>query len=414
VAANNVRLYVNKQEGFIGFGLRKDEFVTECSDLDDIIVLRNDGVCKVSRIADKVFMGKDILFSGVFKKNDERQVYNMIYKDGKSGRSLAKRFQVLAVTRDKEYNLTKGTNGSKVLYLTANPNEEAETVTLFLTSGAKARKKVFEFDFATLEIKGRGAGGNIVTRYPVRKAILKSEGASTMGGLDIWYDQVVGRLNREKRGAFLGNFNGDDRVVVIYKDGTYGLTDFELTNRYEPDKVICLDKAGEDTVISAVHQDGANKIPYLKRFRVETTTLGKRFSFINESAGSKLLAATTNEQTMLEYHYRPAKSRKTAQKTVDHKTMIDVKGWKANGNRISTDRVLKARFVLVDPEDKHKAVAAAAPQLQEKTTVKKPLEPATSPTKTGEKDSGFQVGSTIELDVPSQKEQEDQLGLFEQ
>ena len=413
VAANNVRLYVNKKEGFIGFGLRKDEFVTECSDLDDIVVLRNDGVCKVSRIADKVFMGKDILFAGVFKKNDERQVYNMIYKDGKSGRSLAKRFQVLAVTRDKEYNLTKGAKGSKVLYLTANPNAEAETVTLFLTSGAKARKKVFDFDFATLEIKGRGAGGNIVTRYPVRKAILKSEGASTMGGLDIWYDQVVGRLNREKRGSFLGNFNGNDRVLVIYKDGTYELTDFELTNRYEPDKVICLDKASKNTVISAVHQDGASKIHYLKKFRVETTTLGKRFSFINESAGSKLLAATTNEQTMLEYQYRPAKSRKTAQMTVDHKTMIDVKGWKANGNRISTDKVLKARFVLVDPEDKHKAVAAAS-QLQEKTTVKKPLKPATSPTKTGEKDSGFQVGSTIELDVPSQKEQEDQLGLFEQ
>jgi len=401
VAANNVRLYINREEGFIGFGLRKEEFVTECSDLDDILVLRKDGVCKVSRITDKVFMGKDILFVGVFKKNDERQVYNMIYMDGKSGRSLAKRFQVLAVTRDKEYNLTKGNKGSKVLYLTANPNAEAESVTLFLTTGAKARKKVFDFDFATLEIKGRGAGGNIVTRYPVRKVSLKSQGTSTMGGLDIWFDEIVGRLNREKRGTFLGNFQGNDRVLVIYKDGSYELTDFELTNRYQPDKVICLDKASEDTIISAVHQDGATKIPYIKRFHIETTTLGKRFSFINESTGSKLLAATTNEQTMLEFDYRPEKSRKIVQKIVDHKSMIDVKGWKANGNRMSNNKVLKAMFVLVDPEDKQKLDAPAAPQLQQKST-------------TPAKDSGFNVGSTIEFDVPSQKKQKDQLGLFGQ
>ncbi len=401
VAANNVRLYINREEGFIGFGLRKEEFVTECSDLDDILVLRKDGVCKVSRIADKVFMGKDILFVGVFKKNDERQVYNMIYMDGKSGRSLAKRFQVLAVTRDKEYNLTKGNQGSKVLYLTANPNAEAESVTLFLTTGAKARKKVFDFDFATLEIKGRGAGGNIVSKYPVRKVSLKSQGTSTMGGLDIWFDEIIGRLNREKRGTFLGNFQGNDRVLVIYKDGSYELTDFELTNRYQPDKVICLDKASEDTIISAVHQDGATKIPYIKRFHIETTTLGKRFSFINESTGSKLLAATTNEQTMLEFDYRPEKSRKIVQKSMDHKSMIDIKGWKANGNRMSNNKVLKARFVLVDPEDKQKLDAPAAPQLQQKST-------------TPAKDSGFNVGSTIELDVPSQKKQKDQLGLFGQ
>ncbi len=413
VAANNVRLYVNRKEGFIGFGLRKDEFVTECSDLDDILVLRKDGICKVSRILDKVFMGKDILYAGVFKKNDERKVYNMIYTDGKSGRALAKRFQVLAITRDKEYNLTKGAKGSKVLYLTANPNAEAESVTIFLAAGATARKKVFDFDFAILEIKGRGAGGNIVTRYPVRKVTLKNEGTSTLGGLDIWYDETIGRLNREKRGAFLGNFNGNDRVLIVYKDGTYELTDFELTNRYEPDKVICVDRASEDTTISAVHLDGAAKIPYLKKFRVETTTLGKRFSFINESPGSKLLAATTNEQTMLEYDYRQAKTRKTAQKTVDHKTMIDVKGWKANGNRISTDKVLKARFVLVDPEDKHKADTPVAEPPQKKNTANKPLEKADLPAQTPSKDSGFKVGTTIELDVPSQKEQEDQLGLFD-
>ncbi len=413
VAANNVRLYVNQKEGFIGFGLRKDEFVTDCSDLDDILVIRADGVCKVSRIAEKVFMGKDILYVGVFKKNDERQVYNLIYLDGSSGRSLAKRFQVLAITRDKEYNLTKGTKGSKVLYLTANPNAEAEAVSLFLSAGAKARKKVLDFDFASLEIKGRGAGGNIVTRYPVRKTAIKSEGISTMGGLDIWYDQTVGRLNREKRGSFLGNFNGNDRVLIIYKEGTYELTDFEMTNRYEAEKVICLDKVSEETIITAVHQDGATKIPYLKRFQVETTTLGKRFTFINESSGSKLLAATTNEQTMLEFDYRPEKSRKTEQKMVDPKTIIEVKGWKANGNRISIDRVIKARFVPLNPEEKQKEGMTAAELPEKKNTESTSLEEPGTSMEPPAKSSTFDVGSTIELDVPSQDEQEDQLGLFE-
>ncbi|GJM30451.1 MAG: DNA topoisomerase IV subunit A [Cyclobacteriaceae bacterium] len=409
VAANNVRLYVNRKEGFIGYGLRKDEFVTDCSDLDDVLVLRKDGICKVSRISDKVFMGKDILYVGVFKKNDERQVYNMIYLDGKTGRSLAKRFQVLAVTRDKEYDLTKGTKGSKVLYLTANHNAEAESVTIYLTAGAKARKKAFDFDFSSLDIKGRGAGGNIITRYPVRKVSLKSEGTSTMGGLEIWYDETVGRLNRDQRGIFLGKFHGGDRIVVLYKDGTYELTDFELTNRYEPEKVIGLDKVTENTIISAVHYEAQSKVHYLKRFHIETTTLGKRFSYIGETAGSKLLAATTNQNLMLEYDYRQGKSRKSVQKVEDPKQIIEVKGWKANGNRFSPHKVIKASFV--DSGSKTtapKETSANQPVKQESTgEVKSPENKHMQST-----DTGFQVGSTIEFDVNSPGE--DQLGLFEQ
>jgi topoisomerase-4 subunit A len=415
VAANNVRLYVNRKEGFIGYGLRKDEFITECSDLDDILVLRKDGVCKVSRISDKVFMGKDILYAGVFKKNDERQVYNMIYLDGKSGRALAKRFQVLAVTRDKEYNLTKGTKGTKVLHLSANPNAEAETVTVFLTAASKARKKVFDFDFASLDIKGRGAGGNIITRYPVRKISIKSEGVSTMGGLDIWYDDTVGRLNRDQRGKYLGKFHGEDRIVVLHKDGSYELTDFELTNRYEPDKVLWLDKVKEDTVISAVHYDGSSKTHYLKRFQIETSTLAKRFSFISEAPGSKVIAATTDQQSMLEYYYRPEKTRKKALKQIDPKSIVEVKGWKANGNRLSPHKVLDARFSSetsrpplpkpekTDPPQKPKPETNSA-----RPIASKPVTPE------NESNAGFQVGSTIEFDVPSSKEQRDQLGLFEQ
>jgi len=442
VAANNVRLYVNRKEGFIGYGLKKDEFVSECSDLDDILVLRKDGVCKVSRIADKVFMGKDILYAGVFKKNDERQVYNMIYLDGKSGRSLAKRFQVLAVTRDKEYNLTKGTKGSKVLYLTANPNAEAESVTVYLTAGAKARKKVFDFDFADLDIKGRGAGGNIVTRYPVRKISLKSEGTSTMGGLEIWYDPTVGRLNRDQRGTYLGKFHGEDRILVLYKDGSYELTDFELTNRYELDKVISLDKVTDDTIINAIHYDAQSKTYYIKRFQIETSTLGKRFSYISESPGSKLLAATTDQQLMLSYDYRPDKSRKTANKLEDPKELIDVKGWKANGNKLSPHKVVKANFVNLDDEKSTGQVDDDQPSESNKTNENASASSKTSskgkskvasgdrgkstttkPEKNEKKnpaendqtpasDSGFQVGSTIEFDVTPPKD--DQLGLFEQ
>lgn len=208
VAANNAKLYVNKIDGFVGYGLKKDEFICDCSDLDDVIVLRRDGKFMVSKIQEKGFMGKDILYAGIFRKNDDRMTYNLIYLDGGSGRSMVKRFQIGGITRDKEYDLTKGTKGTKVLYLTANPNGEAELVTVYLTQGAKARVKVFDFDFAEIEIKGRGAGGNILTRYPVRKIQLKMEGKSTLGGINIFYDTVVGRLNTDQRGKLIGNFLG--------------------------------------------------------------------------------------------------------------------------------------------------------------------------------------------------------------
>mgnify|MGYP001823008998 CR=1 FL=1 len=272
---------------------------------------------------------------------------------------------------------------------------------MFLTAASKARKKVFDFDFASLDIKGRGAGGNIITRYHVRKISIKSEGVSTMGGLDIWYDDTVGRLNRDQRGKYLGKFHGEDRIVVLYKDGTYELTDFELTNRYEPDKVLWLDKVKEDTVISAVHYDGSSKTHYLKRFQIETSTLAKRFSFISEAPGSKAMAATTDQQSMLEYHYRPAKTRKKALKQIDPKSVVEVKGWKANGNRLSPHKVLDARF----------SSETSKPPLPKPEKTDPPSKPVTAET---ESNTGFQVGSTIEFDVSSGKEQRDQLGLFEQ
>jgi len=367
VAANNQKLYVNYKDGFIGYGLKKDEFVTECSDIDDIIAIRRDGKCMVSRIAEKVFMGKDILYTGVWKKGDERMVFNMVYLDGKTGRSMIKRFSVTAVTRDKEYDLTKGASGSKVLYLSANPNGEAEAITVKLTSGAKARQKIFDFDYADLEIKGRGAGGNILTRYPVRKIEFKSAGASTLTGLNIWYDKSVGRINRDNRGELIGNFNSDDSILVIYNDGHYELTSYELTNRYEADKINLITRFDPKAVISAIHYDGAHSNYYVKRFTIETTTLDKKYCFISEEKGSKLILVSIHTDPKVEIDFIKAKGKDKEQAIYDLNDLIDVKGWKAIGNKLSPYIVKKVK--LIEPE--------AAPVADDTTTLEEEVAPAT-------------------------------------
>ncbi len=374
VAANNQKLYVNRTDGFVGYGLRKDEFVCECSDLDDIIVIRKDGKFMVSRISEKTFMGKDILHVGVWKKGDERMTYNMIYLDGKSGRTMIKRFNVTAVTRDKEYDLTKGHKSSKVHYLTANPNGEAEVITVKLTSGSKARKKVFDFDFAEIDIKGRGAGGNILTKYPVRRIELKTEGVSTLSGLDIWYDESVGRLNTDDRGVHIGKFNGDDSILVLYKDGSYELTSFELTNRYEYNKIEIIERFDPDTVITAVYLDGESKNYYVKRFQVETSTLNKRFPFISESSGSKLLLISTSDHVVAEVTYSKGRGKGKETEEVVLEEIIDVKGWKAMGNKLSTYQVKKVKKVdeSSDKSDNDDEVETDKEQKEEKEKQKNP------------------------------------------
>jgi len=369
VAANNAKLYVNREDGFIGYGLKKDEFVCECSDIDDIIIFRKDGVCQVTRIQEKVFVGKNIIYAGVFNKADERMVYNLAYVDGKSGRSMVKRFQVLSVTRDREYDLTKGGKGSRVHYFSANPNGEAEVVTVYLTPASKARKKVFDFDFAEIEIKGRGAGGNILTKQPVRKVQFKSAGVSTLGGLDVWYDEVIGRLNTDKRGNHLGNFKAEDHIIVFYKDGSYELTSFELTNRYEPNQVLGLFKHEKDLPINAVHYDAGNKVYYVKRFLIETTTLDKRFSFVSEAKGSKLIFANNSDNTLISVTYKDGRRNETAQ--LDLAEVIDVKGWKALGNKCPYQNILSAAEAApqkeeeeVDDENEQEETGKAAVDLE--------------------------------------------------
>jgi topoisomerase-4 subunit A len=339
VAANNQKLYVNRVDGFIGYGLKKDEYICECSDLDDIIAFRRDGKFIVSRIAEKVFMGKDILQVGVFDKNDERMVYNMVYLDGKSGKSMVKRFHVLGVTRDKEYDLTMGNPGSRSLYLTANQNGEAEIVTINLSSGCKAHKKVFDFDFSTIEIKGRSARGNILTKYPVRKIQLKSEGLSTLGGLDIWYDSSIGRFNRDGRGDLLGNFLPDDSLLLILDEGTYQILKFDINFRVDPEKTLLIEKFNQDHVISSVYFDGESNSYYVKRFTIETTTLNKKFGFISESKGSKLIVACTKPGQQIEVEYDVKRKDAKSGDTFKLDEMIDVKGWKASGNKIGQHKI---------------------------------------------------------------------------
>ncbi len=415
VAANNAKLYVNRQDGFVGFGLKKDEYLCDCSDIDDIIAFRRDGKCIVTKIQDKVFVGKDILYAGVFQKNDERMVYNLAYVDGKSGRTLAKRFQVLGVTRDKEYDLTKGGNNSKIHYLTANPNGEAEIISVYLTSGNKARKKVFDFDFSELEIKGRGAGGNILTRYPVRKIQLKEAGKSTLSGLNIWYDDSVGRLNRDGRGPLLGRFNSEDLVLAIYKDGIYKLTNFEITNRYEFDKIQHIVKFDPKKPVSVIYYDGESKTDYVKRFLIETTTRNKPFPFINKFRSSKVYFATTAEHTAVEVTYKA--SGKREKKELDLKELIDIKGWKTIGNKfpvqkpiaitIVNNHIADLKLASKQSEQDHGEKTLQDKTIKETPTINQPADQKTEDI-ASEK---FDVGSTIELGVKS-NDDEEQLDLF--
>ncbi|MEP4531586.1 MAG: DNA gyrase/topoisomerase IV subunit A [Cyclobacteriaceae bacterium] len=379
VAANNAKLYVNRADGFIGYGIKKEEFVSDCSDIDDIIVFRKDGICQVTRIQDKVFVGKNILYAGVFKKGDERMVYNLVYLDAKSGRTMIKRFQVLSVTRDREYDLTKGAKGSKIMYFSANPNGEAETITVSLTPASKARKKVFDFDFAEIEIKGRGAGGNILTKYPVRKVQFKAAGVSTLGGLDIWYDDVVGRLNTYGRGDKLGNFQAEDQIVVFYKDGSYELTSFEITNHYEVNQIISIAKFLPDQPANVIHYDAEGKTFYIKRFLIETRSPNKRFGFISESKGSKLLFANNAEKANVEVVYKDG--RKKEKREYELSEMIDVKGWKAIGNKFPLQTVQSVELIASESGDseveepvKGEAESSAVDLEQLKSSIKDEVE----------------------------------------
>lgn len=333
VAIANTKLYVNREEGFIGTGLKKDEFLFDCTDLDDIIAFSKRGIMKVVKVADKAFIGKDILHVAVFQKNDERTTYNMIYADGKGGKSYAKRFNVTGVTRDKEYDLTRGDEKSKVHYLTVNPNAEAEIVKITLSPGCSAHKKELEFNFADLEIKGRSSMGNIVTKYPIKSVRLKEAGISTIAGKKLWYDDQFGRLNTDEKGQFLGSFDAGDQILVVYIDGNYEVTDQELTQKLDPEKVISIEKFNPEKIVTAVYADMEKKQFIVKRFKIETSTLKTRFLFIKEGDGNYVEAVTTTEEPVLAMQQgRGAQIRKAKLKIVK---IAEVTGYRTVGTKLA-------------------------------------------------------------------------------
>ncbi|MCS6935874.1 MAG: DNA gyrase/topoisomerase IV subunit A [Chitinophagales bacterium] len=337
VAANNARLYVNRAEGFFGTGLRKDEFVCECSDLDDIIVFTRSGKMMVSRLGEKKFAGKDIIHIAVWRRNDERTAYNMAYYDGASKRTYVKRFHVTGVTRDKEYDLTQGAPGSKVLYFTANPNSESERVRVQLHPNCTARIKEFEFDFGTIEIKGRNANGNILTKYPVRKIELIEKGKSSIGGIPLWFDEKFGRLVTEEKEktTYLGEFNTGDQIIVAYKNGEIELTNFELTNKYDTDELVAIEKFLPEKIYSAVYYDGDKKEFYVKRFQVELKTERYRTSIITEHPRSVLHIFTGKPEPWVKFNILKGKAKEKTEVEVKLSDIVDVKGWKALGNRLT-------------------------------------------------------------------------------
>lgn len=366
VALANVKLYVNREDGFIGSGLKKDEFVCDCSDIDEIIVFRGDGKFVVTKVQDKVFVGKDIEHVAVFKKNDERTVYNMIYKDGQTGVSYIKRFSVTGVTRDKEYDLTKGGKGSKTLYFTANPNGEAEVVNIQLKPHQKLKKLQFDEDFAALTIKGRASIGNMVTKYPVKKVILKSKGISTLAGRKIWYDDILKRLNADGRGKYLGEFDGDDRILNVLSNGNYELTSFDLNNHFD-DKMIVIEKYDPAKVFAVVHYDGKSKNYMVKRFVFENTVIGKQTSIISDESGSKLVLISGAAQPIVKIEQLKGKGLIPEEADLNLTDLIDVKGMKAMGNRLSVHQIKSVE--LLAEHDDESDVPDPAPDSVEDTEI---------------------------------------------
>ena len=339
VAVANSKLYVNMAEGFIGHGLKKSEseFVTDCSDIDDVIVFREDGKMMVQRIQSKSFVGKNIIHVAVWKKGDKRTTYNMIYQDGKAGKSMSKRFAVTSITRDKEYDLTAGTPGSKVLYFSANPNGEAEVVQVILRPKAKLKKLKFDFDFADLAIKGRGAKGNTLNKNLVSKIKLKEEGTSTLSARKIWFDDTVQRLNTDGRGELLGEFKAEDKILTIMQSGHYKLINTAITNHFDDDLIV-IEKWNPRKPLSAIYFDGEKEDFYVKRFLVEDTD--KKTLFITEHEKSYLELVSTDHHTVIDISFAKPRGKDAKEnEQLDLLEFISVKGMKALGNKLSYDKI---------------------------------------------------------------------------
>ena len=333
VAEANQKLYINRADGFIGTSLKKDEFVCNCSDLDDVIIFYKDGKYKIVRVAEKLFVGKNVLYLSVFKKNDSRTIYNAVYRDGKKGWYFIKRFNVTSMTRDKEYDLTIGTPGSKVMYFTANPNGEAEVIKVTLDPDPKIKKIFIEKDFSEVMIKGRASKGNLLTKYAVHRIGLKSRGHSTLGGRKVWYDPDVKRLNYDEHGQLLGEFFDDDQILVILKNGDYYLSNFDENNHYE-ENILRIEKYEADKVWTAILYDADNQgYPYLKRFQMDATK--RKQNWLSENPTSQLILLTDTVYPRIQLTYGGADAFR-GKEEIDAEQFIAVKGYKAKGKRLTT------------------------------------------------------------------------------
>ena len=332
VAIANTKIYVNRADGFIGTGLKKDELIGEVSDLDDIIAFTKAGKMKVVKVADKTFIGKDIIHVEVFQKNDERTTYNMIYFDGKQ-KSFAKRFNVTGITRDKEYDVAKGEDKTRVHYLSVNSNGEAELIRIILSPNCSARIKEFDFSFEELDIKGRSSLGNQVTKYPIKSVRLKEKGKSTLDGRKLWFDETFGRLNIDEKGKLLGNFDGDDKILLIDYDGNYEIIDQELTQRFDVDNIALLEKFSPEKIVTAVYLDKEKLQFNIKRFKIETTTLHNKFFFIKEGEGNKIIKVTTDEEPILVV--QSGRGSQVRKAKIKLNKMVDVMGWRAIGTKLT-------------------------------------------------------------------------------
>jgi len=342
----NEKLYINRADGFIGTSLKKDEFVENCSPIDDVIIFYRDGTYKVTRVQEKVFIGEterskkekkkaEIIHIAIFKRNDARTIYNVAYRDGKAGATYVKRFNVTSITHDREYDVTTGEPGSRVTYFTANPNGEAEIIKVTLKPNPRLRKIFFERDFSEMAVKGRGCKGNLLTRLDVHKITLKSQGGSTLGGRHVWYDHDVSRLNYDERGQYLGEFHSDDAILVLQQNGEFYTTNFDLNNHYEPN-LLRIEKFDPNKVWSAVLYDADQQgFPYLKRFTLERTMGMKRLSFTGENDKSELILLTDDVYPRICIHFGGDDSFREPQE-IDVESFIGVKSYKAKGKRITT------------------------------------------------------------------------------
>ena len=355
VAANNAKLYYDKAEGFIGTSLKKDEYVCDCSDIDDIIVFLKNGTYLVTKVSEKQFVGKDIIYAGVFRRNDKRTIYNIVYQDGKKGNIMVKRCAITSVTRDREYDITRGTGDSRVLYFSANPNGEAEVIKIYHRPRPRLKKLTFEFDFSELAIKGQSSMGNILTKHAVQKISLKEKGVSTLGGRKIWFDDTVARLNADTRGKYLGEFSADDKIMVLTKDGMARLSNFDLTNHFE-DNILIIEKYRPGVVYSAIYWDAEAEYYYVKRFRIEETE--KPLCFISEHPDSKLISLTEVEYPRFEIEFG-GKHKSRDNEIIEVAEFIGVKSYRAKGKRLtnySVENIKEIEPVVLKEADQRKEI----------------------------------------------------------